>query len=584
MGEPGDPIDFTKIFSDLAHALKIKRGRGIVKILRIGIYFFLLWAEAEAATLNLASRVHSYVRLGRESAESQVFQSFTLTSAARIEAVTLAVARRGNPVSPITVAIRDTLNGPDLASAIVQPSLVNSLDPFSPTNITVAFPSVSLGAGARFLTVSSALRPDSGSNHYYLSLGSYSGGVLTFKGYPHSLDLVGSVDHSSTAISAPLPPPPPPTPFPPPPPPPLSPTHDDLEGFGLTNGGAGGEIYRVTSLRDSGPGSLRDAVSRGNRSIVFDVAGEIFLERPLEVKEPFITVDGSTAPRPGITLHDFGIMVHGVPKYIRGARSHDVIIRGIRIRNAHGDGIQIAWGAYNVVVDHVSVSGSSDGNIDITHGAHDVTVSWSIMGNAEKNQLVKPMAGTDITPALERISLHHNLYANSGDRNPRISNGLGNTGRPAGDITADVRNNVIANWRTGIASDAECGAKVNFVGNFYSAPTSQLSDKRQAIIVRGRNAAGADYAGCHTASGDGIGALAHVEGNVSGDDLSGSWNINSNATYIKHNQSVPFPAAEVTTTDACSAALEVLAGAGVQPLDAVDSVLISNVSLGRCGS
>jgi len=52
------------------------------------------------------------------------------------------------------------------------------------------------------------------------------------------------------------------------------------EGFGLTAGGDGGEVYRVTSLADSlppAPGTLRDAVSRPNRRIVFDVAGEIRL-------------------------------------------------------------------------------------------------------------------------------------------------------------------------------------------------------------------------------------------------------------------------------------------------------------------
>ena len=58
------------------------------------------------------------------------------------------------------------------------------------------------------------------------------------------------------------------------------------EGFGsLTKGGEGKPVYHVTSLKDDGStGTLRDALSQGNRCIVFDTAGTIWLSEDLEIK------------------------------------------------------------------------------------------------------------------------------------------------------------------------------------------------------------------------------------------------------------------------------------------------------------
>ena len=84
------------------------------------------------------------------------------------------------------------------------------------------------------------------------------------------------------------------------------------QGFGTqTPGGQGKPQYRVVNLHDSGPGSLRDALSQGNRHVVFDVGGEILLTRSLIVQGANITVDGFSAPHPRVTLKNYGLVIHG---------------------------------------------------------------------------------------------------------------------------------------------------------------------------------------------------------------------------------------------------------------------------------
>ncbi|MBW3559310.1 MAG: hypothetical protein KY449_05995 [Proteobacteria bacterium] len=64
------------------------------------------------------------------------------------------------------------------------------------------------------------------------------------------------------------------------------------EGAGwLAVGGRGGQALRVTTLADSGPGSLREAVeAQGPRTIIFDVGGAIQLKKPLKINNGQLTL------------------------------------------------------------------------------------------------------------------------------------------------------------------------------------------------------------------------------------------------------------------------------------------------------
>jgi pectate lyase len=246
------------------------------------------------------------------------------------------------------------------------------------------------------------------------------------------------------------------------------PVFPGAEGFGTrTVAGRGGKVIEVTSLADSGPGTLRAAVEDPSpRTVVFRVGGTIELESEIQIGHPFITIAGQTAPGGGICLKNAGIAVS----------THDVLIQHLRVRPGNeglvdadiNDAISILGprggegGAYNVVIDHVSASWSEDEAVSTWYGAHDVTISWSIISealNRSRHRKRTHSAGLLIGDSSYNVSVHHNLLAHNDFRNPLISEGG----------THDVVNNVIYNWGVLPAEIVDLGANtfVNFVGNIF---------------------------------------------------------------------------------------------------------------------
>ena len=114
------------------------------------------------------------------------------------------------------------------------------------------------------------------------------------------------------------------------------PAFPGAEGAGADAvGGRFGNVYHVTCLADSGPGSLRDAVSVPNRTIVFDLSGTIGLLSPLVITNSFLTIAGQTAPGGGIA-------VAGNMTTVQSA--HDVVIRYVRFRSVTtASGPAVVW-------------------------------------------------------------------------------------------------------------------------------------------------------------------------------------------------------------------------------------------------
>ena len=226
-------------------------------------------------------------------------------------------------------------------------------------------------------------------------------------------------------------------------------------GFGATTPAGSGRnllpahsrICIVTTLRDSGPGSLREAVeAAGPRTVLFEVAGSIELQSELRIQNPYLTIAGESAPFPGVA--------------VVGARTavmtHDVLIRHLRFfvgdrpgpaKGSDRDSLAIMGTggvtASNIVIDHCGIAGAVDENFSTYGKVTDITLSNSIIANSlDMPQSSAAHAkghhskGILIGDGTKRFSLIRNLLAHNQDRNPRIKTGA----------QGEVVNNVVYNW------------------------------------------------------------------------------------------------------------------------------------------
>jgi pectate lyase len=185
------------------------------------------------------------------------------------------------------------------------------------------------------------------------------------------------------------------------------------EGFGrYTTGGRGGDIVHVTNLNDAGKGSLRDAVSKPNRIVIFDVSGIINLKSVL-VFSKNLTVAGETAPGEGVVLYGNRVSFSG---------ANNLICRYLRIRmgtqGSDGkDAAGVADGA-NMIFDHLSVTWGRDENFSINSTtSYNITIQNSIIGQGLQNHSCGGLIQTGIQHG---ITLFRNLYIDNKTRNPKV--------------------------------------------------------------------------------------------------------------------------------------------------------------------
>jgi len=232
------------------------------------------------------------------------------------------------------------------------------------------------------------------------------------------------------------------------------------EGFAaLVAGGRKGQVVHVTTLADSGAGSLRDAVSGPSRIVVFDVSGVIKLGSVLVVGGDNITLAGQSAPGAGITIYGHETSF--------SSRSN-VIVRYLRFRQGMIDTAGSAQKTVNItdgqnmIFDHVSIQWGRWDNFGITGTSSTVTLQNSIVGEG-----VPPQNFGSIIDGEQDITIAHNLWIDNNERNPKFK------------ANGECINNVVYDWGSGggiIGGHSGTDWYEDYVGNYLIAGPSAVAN------------------------------------------------------------------------------------------------------------
>jgi pectate lyase len=238
-------------------------------------------------------------------------------------------------------------------------------------------------------------------------------------------------------------------------------------------------------LNDSGPGSLRDAVSKKYpRVIVFEVDGTIHLNSKLNIKGN-VTIAGQSAPGDGICIADQSVQIDGdniIIRYLR-FRLGDKYQRGAQV---DGNGSDDALGGNrrkHIMIDHCSLSWSNDEVFSI-YGGDSTTLQWNLIAEPLNYSYHFEKGDTDFEKhgyggiwGGKHLTAHHNMFAHCISRNPRFNgNRLGSDQE-----LVDFSNNLIYNWEHNSIYGGEQG-NYNVVNNFFKpGPSTRASVNRRIV-------------------------------------------------------------------------------------------------------
>jgi pectate lyase len=232
-------------------------------------------------------------------------------------------------------------------------------------------------------------------------------------------------------------------------------------GFGArTTGGDPGNVYRVSTRDDGGPGSLRAALeSDESLWIVFDVEGEFRFDfdSPVRIRSNKTVdgrgrdvrlVDGRFEIRDGAD----NIIFSDLEASFEDPQDNEGDLFSIRGR---GGATPADYETRNLWFHHLDLHHAGDGLIDV-RGGTEITISWTHVHDHTKVMLHTSDSESDPSPGMH-ITYHHNFFDTVTRRSPHFAYGK-----------ADFFNNYHYRWYEYGAASID-GAEFLSEANIYEA-------------------------------------------------------------------------------------------------------------------
>jgi len=236
-------------------------------------------------------------------------------------------------------------------------------------------------------------------------------------------------------------------------------------------------LYEVTNLNSSGPGSLWDGITGNNNIIVFRVSGIISMNEAFNDDSNGGSnniILGQTAPFPGITVVANGL------KHRNGT---NIIYRYVKFRHWRGrdvlydpssaDAIEF-WDCNDIIVDHCSFAYGGDETVSTRGTTDNFTLQNSIITYGHAGSLMGDSGDYTLS---ENYSSLFNFWHTLGKRTPN----------PNGNTRFDIIGNVIYNLLN-LSMRTGGDIQLNEIGNYYkNAPQSHMDVNQNPIVYTANN-------------------------------------------------------------------------------------------------